>query len=90
MGGDRRRSGAREGERKGVASWNGRNSKICMDVCVYAPVNAKSGKGKEEMTKFWNYVNECLMEIERGSRIVLIGNMNGRIGNKEMAEVVVK
>ena len=40
------------------------------------------------MRKFCNDVNECLMEIGRGSRIVLIGDMNGRVG--EVAGVVAK
>ena len=35
------------------------------------------------MRKFWNYVNECLMEDGRGSRIVLIGDINGRVGSSE-------
>ena len=46
-------------------------------VCVYAPANARSGKRKEEVRKFWNYVIECLMKFGRVSRIVLIGGMNG-------------
>ena len=50
-------------------------------VCVYALINVRSRKGKEEMKKFWNYVNECLMEIGRGCRIVFIGDMNRRVGN---------
>ena len=40
------------------------------------------------MTKLWNDVNECLMEIGSGSRIVLIGDMNGRVGSSEVAGVV--
>ena len=32
-------------------------------VCVCSPVNARSGKGREEMRKFLNDVNETLMEI---------------------------
>ena len=55
----------------------------------YAPVNARSGKGKE-MKKFWNNMKVCLMEIGRGNRIVLIGYVNGKVGNKEIAEVVGK
>ena len=31
------------------------------------------------MKKFWKYVNECLMKIEKVSRIVSIGGMNGRV-----------
>ena len=62
-----------------------------MDESVlYAPVNVKSRKRREEMKKFWNYVNECLMEIETVSRIVLIEDMNGRVGSSEVAGVVGK
>ena len=34
------------------------------------------------MRKFWNYVNDCQMKIKRGSRIVLIGDLNGRLDIK--------
>ena len=45
-----------------------------------APVNARSRKWREKRKKkFCNDVNECLMKIGRGSRIVLIGDMNGRL-----------
>ena len=59
-------------------------------VCVYAPVNVVNGRGREEMRKFWNDVNECLRSFNRGTRIVLIGDMNGRVGSNEIAEVVGK
>ncbi len=59
-------------------------------VCVYAPVNSSNGRGKEEMRKFWNDVNECLRSFERGNRIVLMGDMNGRVGRNEIAGVVGK
>ncbi len=42
------------------------------------------------MRKFWNDVNECLRSFERGSRIVLRGDMNGRVGRNEVAGVVEK
>ncbi len=35
-------------------------------VCVYAPVNSSSGRGREEMRKFWNDVNECLRSLKGG------------------------
>ena len=40
--------------------------------------------------RFWNDVNECLMEIGSGSKLVLIGDMNGRVGNNEDTGVVKK
>ena len=45
-----------------------------MDLC--GRENVRSGKGREEMRKFWSDVNECLMEIGRENRIILIGDMN--------------
>ncbi len=42
------------------------------------------------MKKFWNDVNECLRSFERGSRIVLMGDMNGRAGSNRVAGVVEK
>ncbi len=42
------------------------------------------------MRKFWNDVNECLRRFEKGSRIVLIGDMYGRVGRNEIARVVGK
>ena len=59
-------------------------------VCVYAPVNKRSGKGRAEMEKFWNDLNECLKKIGKGRRVVLLGDMNGRVGNNEIGSVVGK
>ncbi len=42
------------------------------------------------MRKFWNDINECLRSFERGSRIVLMGDMNGRVGSNRVAGVVGK
>ena len=39
---------------------------------------------------FWKYVNECLRNFERGSKIVLTGEMNGRVGSYEIAGVAGK
>ena len=58
-------------------------------VCVYASENARSRKGRE-MTKFWNDVNKCLIEIGTVNRIILIGGMNGMVENNEIAGVVGK
>ncbi len=59
-------------------------------MCVYVPVNVSNGRGREEMRKFWDDVNECLKRFERGSRIVLMGDMNGKVGDSEAARVVGK
>ena len=58
-------------------------------MCV-CPANVGNGREREEMRKFWNDVNECLMSFESESRIVLIGDINGRVGSNEIAGVVRK
>ncbi len=61
-----------------------------MHGCVYVPVNSSNGRGREEMRKFWNDVNECLRSFERGSRIVQMDDTNGRVGRNEIDGVVRK
>ena len=52
-------------------------------VCVYASVNARLGKGRK-MEKFWNNVNRYAMKTERGSRITVFKDMNGRVRKSEV------
>ena len=42
------------------------------------------------MGKFWNSENECLRRFERGRKMVLMVDMNGRVGDTEIlvAQVV--
>ena len=54
---------------------------------MYVPVNVSNGKGREEMWRFWKYMNECLRSFRR-SRIMLIGDMNRRVCSNEVAGVV--
>ena len=42
-----------------------------------------TGKGREEMRKLWNDVNECLIKNGRGG-IVLSADMNGRVQHIEV------
>ncbi len=42
------------------------------------------------MREFWDEVNECLGMFEIGRRIVVFGDMNGRVSNSELAGVVGK
>ncbi len=42
------------------------------------------------MRKFWDDVNECLRSFERGIRIELMVDMNGRVVSNEVAGVVGK
>ena len=47
---------------------------------------AKVGRRQE----FWDEVNDCLGMFEEGRRIVVFEDMNGRVGNSELAGVVGK
>lgn len=47
----------------------------------------KSGKGREEMREFWSDVSECLRSIGKGRKVVLLGDMNDRVGCSEIAGV---
>ncbi len=49
-------------------------------LCIYAPVNVKSERGRENMKEFWDEVNECIGMFEKGRRIVMLGDMNGKVG----------
>ncbi len=46
-------------------------------------------KGRENMREFWDEVNDCLGMFEEG-RIIVFGNMKGRVGSRELAGVVGK
>ncbi len=56
-------------------------------ICKYAPVNVKSGRGRKNMREFWDEVNECIGMFEKRRRLVVLGDMNGRVGNRELAGV---
>ncbi len=53
-------------------------------------MNVKSGKGREVMREFWDEVNDCLGIFEKGRRIVVFGDVNGRVKNSVLASVVGK
>ena len=55
-------------------------------VCMQQQMR-EAERGQE--IKVWNDMNECAMEIGRGSRSVN-RRLNGRIGNSEVADVVGK
>ena len=59
-------------------------------VSVYAPVNMKTKKGKSEMKKFWNELNECLKMFEPERKVFVMGDMNARVGCEEVDGVVGK
>ncbi len=53
-------------------------------VSMYAPVNIKTTIGKNEREKFWNKLNELLGEIEGGRRVVIMGDMNAKVGDERI------
>ena len=57
-------------------------------VCVYAPVNGSSKKDMDGMEKFWMSLNECLRKFESDRRIILLGDMNARVGGQEIGKIV--
>ena len=59
-------------------------------VCVYAPVNKKTKKGKSEMKEFWNELNDCLKMFEPERKVFVMGDMNARVGCEEVDGIVGK
>ena len=57
-------------------------------VCVYAPVNGSTKKDIDDMKIFWMEVNACLESFENDRRIILMGDMNARVGGQEIDKIV--
>ena len=57
-------------------------------VCAYAPVNERTKKGKEERDDFWKGLNDCLRGFESDERVILMGDMNGKVGDERIEGVV--
>ena len=75
------------------------NARLCWVLCklgiskfvfvsAYAPVNVTSGKGKEEMRKFWSDLNECGKELQEKGKIIILGDMNAKVGNVSREKIV--
>ena len=47
-------------------------------VCVYAPVIVRAVKGKTEIMKFFNDLNECIMNFKKGRKVIVMGDMNAK------------
>ncbi len=62
----------------------------CAWVCVYAPVNEKGMKGKLKLEKFWEDLGQLLKKFENVRRVLLLGDMNVRVGSTEIGVVVGK
>ncbi|MEL7177812.1 MAG: reverse transcriptase domain-containing protein [Pseudomonadota bacterium] len=59
-------------------------------VCVYAPVNKSTKGGKKEMDVFWEEVSECVKKFEPERKIIVMGDMNAKVGEEEIEGVVGK
>ncbi|KAK3881606.1 hypothetical protein Pcinc_013952 [Petrolisthes cinctipes] len=59
-------------------------------VCAYAPVNERNKAGREKMRVFWEKLNGCLRKFETGRKIVMMGDMNGKVGNERVGSIVGK
>jgi len=59
-------------------------------VCVYAPVNAKTKKGRDERNEFWKDLNDCLRKFEPERRVILMGDMNAKVGSDVIGCIVGK
>ena len=60
----------------------------CVFVCAYAPVCKETRKGKEEMEEFWKNLNDCVEGFDVMERIIVLGDMNARVGDVGVGEVV--
>ncbi len=62
----------------------------CAWVCIYAPVNVTSKKGLREREAFWEEVNSCLKSFEKDRKLVMMGDMNTKVGDQCVMDVVGK
>ena len=47
-----------------------------------------SEKSEEEIEEFWNELSLCVMSFGRNESVVVLGDLNARVGN-EVIEVIV-
>lgn len=77
------------------------NVRICWVLCkvgickiafisAYAPVNVENVRGRKEMDEFWCDLNECVQELQKSGKVVLLGDMNAKVGSTEIERIVGK
>ena len=77
------------------------NARICWVLCkvginkiafvsAYAPVNAENVRGRKEMDEFWCELNECVKNLQKSGKVVLLGDMNAKVGSVEIERIVGK
>ncbi len=57
---------------------------------IYAPVNVTSKKGLSEREVFWEEVNACLKSFKKDRKLVMMGDMNAKVSDKFVMDVVEK
>jgi len=62
-------------------------SSVWVFVGVYAPGSEKS---EEERESFWNELTECLRDLGTNVKVVILGDMNARVGVEEVDGIVGK
>ena len=48
-------------------------------ISAYGPGNARS---EEEIEEFWNELSECVGSFGRKESVVVLGDLNARVGNE--------
>ena len=54
-------------------------------ISAYGPSSEKSEK---DMDEFWNELNVCVGSYDRNESVVVLGDLNARVGNK-VVEIIV-
>ena len=50
-----------------------------MFISAYGPGSEKNG---EEIEEFWNELSECVGSFGRNESVVVLGDLNARVGNE--------
>ena len=58
-----------------------------MDIRTYGPGSEKS---EVEIEEFWNEVSECVGSFGRNESVVVLGDLNARVGNEVIEGIVVR
>ena len=59
--------------------------KVWVFVSAYGPGNEKSERERE---MFWNKLNECLEGFDVNMNVIVLGDLNARVGNEAIEKVM--
>ena len=62
-----------------------RERESCVFISAYG---LDSEKSEEEIEKFWNELSECVGSFGRNESMVVLGDLNARVGNEVMEGIV--